>query len=290
MELGKLGVFCFTDALTPAQLTELAQQTERLGYAALWYPEVLSYESFALGSFLLQQTETLIIASGIANIYARDATAAKQGQHTLAMLSGGRFLLGLGVSHVPLVEDARGHHYRRPVETMRAYLDAMDKAAASAPRLEEPPPTVLAALGPQMTALAAARTAGALPYNVTPEHTARARAILGPDKWLCVEQKVLMVADAAKAREVARQTLAFYMPLPNYRNNWMRLGFSEQELADGGNERFLDAMVAWGDASVLQQRIQAHFDAGASHVCIQALRANGQPMPDWQALAALAPR
>jgi probable F420-dependent oxidoreductase len=290
MELGKLGVFCFTDALTPAQLTELAQQTERLGYAALWYPEVLSYESFALGSFLLQQTETLIIASGIANIYARDATAAKQGQHTLATLSGGRFLLGLGVSHVPLVEDTRGHHYRQPVETMRAYLDAMDKAAAIAPQLEEPPPTVLAALGPQMTALAAARTAGALPYNVTPEHTARARAILGPDKWLCVEQKVLMITDATRAREVARQTLAFYMPLPNYRNNWMRLGFSEQELADGGSERFLDAMVAWGDASVLQQRIQAHFDAGASHVCIQALRADGQPMPDWQALAALALR
>lgn len=290
MELGKLGVFCFTDALTPAQLTELAQQTERLGYAALWYPEVLSYESFALGSFLLQQSETLIIASGIANIYARDATAAKQGQHTLATLSGGRFLLGLGVSHVPLVEDARGHHYRRPVETMRAYLDAMDKAAAMAPQLEEPPPTVLAALGPQMTALAAARTAGALPYNVTPEHTARARAILGPDKWLCVEQKVLMSTDATRAREVARQTLAFYMPLPNYRNNWMRLGFSEQDLADGGSERFLDAMVAWGDASVLQQRIQAHFDAGASHVCIQALRADGQPMPDWQALAALAPQ
>jgi probable F420-dependent oxidoreductase len=207
MELGKLGVFCFTDALTPAQLTELAQQTEHLGYAALWYPEVFSYESFALGSFLLHQTETLIIASGIANIYARDATAAKQGQHTLAMCSGGRFLLGLGVSHVPLVEDARGHHYRPPVETMRAYLDGMDKASAIAPRLEAPPPTVLAALGPQMTALAAARTAGALPYNVTPEHTARARGILGPDKWLCVEQKVLLVTDAATARQVTVQVV-----------------------------------------------------------------------------------
>ena len=289
MELGKLGVFCFTDALTPAQLTALAQQTERLGYAALWYPEVLSYESFALGSFLLQQTDTLIIAAGIANIYARDATAAKQGQHTLATLSGGRFLLGLGVSHVPLVEDARGHHYRTPVATMRTYLDAMEKAAAIAPALEEPPPTVLAALGPQMTALAAARTAGAFPYNVTPEHTARARAIVGSEKWLCVEQKVLMITDAAKAREVARQTLAFYLPLPNYRSNWMRLGFSEQDLADGGSERFLDAMVVWGNESVIQQRIQAHFDAGASHVCIQALHPEGQPMPDWNALAALAP-
>src|ERR671914_1095268 len=289
MELGKLGVFCFTDALTPVQLTELAQQTERLGYAALWYPEVLSYESFALGSFLLHQTEILLIASGIANIYARDATAAKQGQHTLAKLSGGRFLLGLGVSHVPLVEDARGHQYRPPVATMRAYLEAMDKAVAIAPSLEEPPPTVLAALGPQMTALAAARTAGALPYNVTPEHTAWARAILGPDRWLCVEQKVLLVTDATKAREVARQAMAFYLPLPNYRQNWQRLGFREEDLANGGRHRFLDCMVAWGDESVIRRRLQAHVEAGASHVCIQPLHPDGQPLPDFEALAALAP-
>jgi probable F420-dependent oxidoreductase len=282
-------VFCFTDALTPAQLTELAQQAERLGYAALWYPEVLSYESFALGSFLLHQTETLIIAAGIANIYARDATTARQGQHTLAKPSGGRFLLGLGVSHVPLVEAARGHQYRSPVATMRAYLDAMDTAVDMAPPLEAPPPIVLAALGPQMTTLAAAHAAGAFPYNVTPAHTALARAIVGPDKRLCVEQKVLMSTDAATAREVARQTLAFYLSRPNYRNNWQRLGLSEADLADGGSERFLDAMVAWGDVSVRQQRLQAHFEAGASHVCIQALRPDGQPMPDWNALTALAP-
>src|SRR4030095_1736246 len=290
MELGKLGVCCFTDPLTPAQLTELAQQTERLGYSALWYPEALSYESFSLGSFLLHETKTLIIATGIANIYARDATTAKWGQHTLAKLSGGRFLLGLGVSHVPLVEDLRGHRSGEPLATMRAYLDAMDKAAATAPPLEDPPPTVLAALGPRMTALAAARTAGAMPYNVTPEHTARSRALLGPDKWLCVEQKILLVQDPAKAREIARQTMAFYMPLPNYRNNWLRLGFSEDDLADGGSNRFLDAMVAWGGKSAIQKRIQEHFEAGASHVCIQALHPDGQPGPDLNALAALAPQ
>ena len=289
MELGKLGVWCFTDTLTPAQLTELAQHTERLGYAALWYVEALGYESLSLGSFLLNQTETLIIGAGIASIYARDATAAKQGQHSLTKFSGGRFLLGLGVSHTPLVEDARGHHYGKPLATMRAYLDAMEQAAAIAPALEEPPPTVLAALGPKMTELAAARAAGALSYNVTPEHTARAREIVGPDKWLCVEQKVLLVKDPAKAREVARQTMAFYMPLPNYRNNWLRLGFSEADLADGGSDRFLDAMVAWGDESVIQQRIQEHFDAGASHVCIQALHPEGQPLPDLNVLTAFAP-
>lgn len=288
MELGRKGVFWFTDTLTPAQLIELAQRSEQLGYTALWYPEVFSYECFALGSFLLTHTNTLIIASGIANIYARDATATKQGQYTLAKLSAGRFLLGLGVSHVPLVEDARGHLYRPPVATMRAYLDAMDKTGPIAPPLDETPMTVLAALGPQMTRLAGARTAGAFPYNVTPEHTEQARAILGPQKWLCVEQKVLLVTDPGKAREVARQAMAFYLPLTNYRANWARLGFSEDDLAGGGTDRFLDAMVAWGTETAIRRRIQAHFDAGASHVCIQPLHPDGKPVPDFNALSALA--
>src|SRR5882724_921721 len=279
MHLGTWGVFCFTDALTPAQLIELAQRTENLGYAALWYPEALGYESFALGSFLLTQTTRLIIASGIANIYARDATAAKQGQHTLATLSGGRFVLGLGVSHAPLVEDVRGHQYHPPVATMRAYLDAMDKAVAVAPPLEEPPPTVLAALGPQMTALAAARTQGAFPYNVTPEHTARVRASLGPDPWLCVEQKVLLVRDPTKARAVARQAMAYNLPMPSFQRLWQRLGFGEEDLAHGGSDRFVDAMVAWGDEAAIRQRLQAHVEAGASHVCIQPLHPDGQPLP-----------
>lgn len=288
MDLGQKGVFCFTDALNPAQLIELAQRTEQLGYSALWYPEVLGYESFALGGFLLAHTTNLIIASSIANIYARDPTATKQGQHSLAKLYGGRFMLGLGVSHVPLVEDARGHQYRQPVATMRAYLDSLDKATPIAPPLDEPPPTVLAALGPRMTALAGARTAGAFPYNVTPEHTAQARAIIGPEKWLCVEQKVLLTTDPAKARELARQAMAFYLPLTNYRANWLRLGFSDEDLAGGGSDRFLDAMVAWGNEAAIRQRIQAHFDAGASHVCIQPLHPDGQSLPDLHALAALA--
>ncbi len=288
MDLGKLGVWCYTDPLTPAQLAELAQHSEKLGYGALWYVEAAGYEAFSLGSFLLSQTETLVVGSGIANIYARDATAAKQGQHSLARFSGGRFLLGLGVSHTRLVERARGHHYGKPIPTMRGYLDAMEKAGAIAPALDETPPTVLAALGPKMTELAGARTAGALSYNVTPEHTAGAREILGPDKWLCVEQKVLLVNDPGKARQVARQVLGLYMPLPNYRNNWLRLGFSEADLADGGSDRFIDGMVAWGNEEVIQQRIQEHFDAGASHVCIQPLHPEGQPVPDLNALTALA--
>ncbi len=289
MELGKLGAFCFLDSLTPVQLKELAQHTEKLGYAALWYPEARGHESFSMGSFLLGQTESLIVATGIANIYARDATAAKQGQHTMAKLYGGRFLLGLGVSHIPMVENARGHNYGKPVATMRAYLDAMEKAAAIAPPLEDAPPTVLAALGPNMTKLAGERPAGAFPYNITPGHTAWARKIVGPGPWVCAEQKVLRVKDPTKARKLARQMLAPYMALTNYSNNWLRLGFNESDFADGGSDRFMDAMVAWGDDATIQQRIQEHFDAGASHVCIQPLHPDGQRLPDLEALEALAP-
>jgi probable F420-dependent oxidoreductase len=289
MKLGKLGVWSPTDALSVGQLVELARQVERLGYAALWYPESRGHEALSLGSFLLCQTRSLILATGIANIYARDATTMKLGQHTLAKLSGGRFLLGLGVSHLPIVEGIRGHKYGPPVATMRAYLDGMAKAEAFAPAVEEPPPTVLAALGPNMLKLAAERTHGVHPYNVTPEHTALARQAVGPERWVCVEQMVLLLEDPARAREVARKNLAHYLELPNYRNNWLRLGFGEGELADGGNDRFLDAMVAWGDAPAIKRRIQEHFQAGADHVCIQPLHPDGLRAPDAEAITALAP-
>jgi probable F420-dependent oxidoreductase len=290
MELGKLGVWCPTDSLSAGQVKDLAQQVEGLGYSALWYPESRGHEAFSLGSFLLSQTRRLIVATGIANIYARDATTAKQGQHTLAKLSGGRFLLGLGVSHVPLVEGVRGHTYGKPVATMRAYLDGMARAAEFAPKLPEPPPTVLAALGPNMVALGAERATGIHPYNVNPEHTAWARQRVGARAWVCVEQMVLLEADPARARAVARKELARYLPMPNYRNTWLRLGFPEEELANGGSDRFIDAIVAWGNAPAIRARIQQHMDAGASHVCIQALHPGGQPPPDWNALKALAPR
>jgi probable F420-dependent oxidoreductase len=287
MQIGKTGVFWFTDTLSPRQLIELAQTTETLGYSALWYPEVFTYECFALGSFLLSHTENLTIGSGIANIYARDPMATKQGQYSLSRMSEGRFVLGLGVSHVGLVQDARGHEYRRPVATMGKYLDALDHISLQ-PALEHAAPTVLAALGPKMLELAGRRTQGAFPYNTTPEHTAQARGILGPDKWLIVEQKVLLTTDAGVARQVARQAMAFYLPLTNYRANWFRIGFTEEDLANGGSDRFLDAMVAWGDETTLRGRIQAHLDAGASHVCIQPLRADGQPTPDYEAMRVLA--
>ena len=194
-----------------ARVASFAQAAEGLGYDALWYPEGTGFESLSFAAFVLSETERLCAASGIANIYARDAVAAVSGHDTLNHFYGDRFVLGLGVSHVPLVEGFRGHNYAKPVATMRAYLDAMDAAEVAIPAQERN--VVLAALGPRMLALAAERTRGAHPYNVTPEHTARAREIVGPDAWLCVEQKVCVTNEASTARNVAAQTLGIYMPL-----------------------------------------------------------------------------
>jgi probable F420-dependent oxidoreductase len=286
MEIGKLGLWISTNGLDQAQLVELAQGAERLNYDVLWYPESLAYESLSLGAFLLGQTERLCLASGIANIYARDAVTAMAGHNTLNALYGDRFILGLGVSHIPLVEGARGHRYAKPVATMRAYLEAMAaaKIAVQAPNRN----IVLAALGPNMLALARDMTQGAHPYCVTPEHTKLARGILGPDRWLCVEQKICLTADANTARTVAAAQMARYLALPNYRNNWLRLGFTQDDLSGQGSARFLDAMVAWGDETTIRMRIDAHYAAGADHVCLQPFDPSGAPTADWKAIETFA--
>ena len=289
MQLGRIGVWYFTESLSAAQAAEAAQRIESLGYGAFWIPEAIGRHPFAHAAWLLAKTERLIVATGIANIYARDAAATAAAQKTLAEQSGGRFLLGLGVSHRPMVEAVRGHVYQSPVATMRAYLDRMEKAPYAAVRPAETPPTVLAALGPQMLKLAATRTRGAHPYFTTPEHTAMARQVMGPDAWLCVEQKVLLETDATKARQLARLTAGIYLGLENYRNNWKRLGFGDSDFENGGSDRFIDATVAWGDVPALEKRVRAHLDAGASHVCIQPINPSGQPLPDWRVLEALAP-
>ncbi len=289
MQLGKLGVWGFNDSMTAKEAAAYAQRVEAWGYSALWIPEAAGREPFAHAAWLLANTQKLIIATGIANIYARDARASVCGQNTLAEQSGGRFLLGLGVSHVPMVEKMRGHSYGAPVATMRAYLEAMKSAApynAVAPA--EAPPTVIAALGPKMLELAKTHADGAHPYLVTPEHTSQARKILGSGPMLCVEQMLLRETDPVKARNMARRTVGFYVGLPNYRNNLLRLGFSAEEI-DGKSDRLVDALVAWGDSKTIRARVEAHFQSGASHVCIQALHPEGKPLPDETLLAELAP-
>ena len=229
------------------------------------------------------------MATGIANIYARDPMAMANGQRGLAEQSSSRFLLGVGVSHRPTVEGMRGHTYGKPVATMRAYLEAMRMAPYLAPEPPDPPLTVVAALGPRMMALSAELADGAHPYNTTPEHTAQARTILGPGKLLCPEVWVLLETDRARAHSAAREALARYLQLENYVRAWHRQGFDDGDLAGGGSDRFLDAIVAWGDEGAIRARIQQHWDAGADHVCIQPIGPPGSREPDERVLDLLAP-
>ena len=271
MQLGRLGVWYSTDKLNGAQLTDLVRAVEKNGYGTLWYPESRGYESMSLAAYLLSKSSRLAVGSSIANIYARDPFTARRAMVSLNDLYGGRFVLGLGVSHIPMVEGLRGHRYDKPLATMRAYLDGLHKDLPTG----QDAPVLVAALGPKMMALSGEKSQGAVPYNVTPQHTAEAAKILGPKKVLAVEQKVTIETDPAKARALGRKELARYLVLPNYRNNWLRLGFTEAELADGGSDRFIDAMVLWGDAAAIRKGLRAHFDAGATHVCLQPVHADG---------------
>lgn len=283
MHYRRFGFWYPTDRLDGAGLGELVRGAEALGCSHLWYPESTGYESLSLAGHLLAGSSRIAVGSSIANIYARDPVTARNGRRTLADFSGERFVLGLGVSHPPLVETLRGHRYAGPVAAMRRYLEGI---AADGPPLDDPDrPVVIAALGPRMLELAAELCRGAIPYNVTPEHTARARAILGPGRWLAVEQKICLLEDAGAARAAARRELARYMTLDNYRNNWLRTGFAAGDMEGGGSDRLMDAMVAWGSAATVAERLRAHFDAGADQVCIQPIAAAGPP--DWQALEAV---
>ncbi|TMA71383.1 MAG: LLM class F420-dependent oxidoreductase [Deltaproteobacteria bacterium] len=287
MDLGRVGIWTFAFELQPAaRVREAAAEIEGLGYGAVWIPEALGREALSHAAVLLAATRRIPVATGIANIWARDAMAMAAGQKTLAEAWPGRFLLGIGVSHAPIV-GMRGHGYDRPLTFMRQYLDAMDAAIYNAP----PPaaaPRVIGALAPKMLALAAERTEGAHPYFVPPEHTRRARAALGPGKLLAPEQAVVLERDATVARGVARRHMQMYLQLPNYVNNLRRLGFGDDDLQRGGSDRLVDAIVAWGDVGAVVDRVRAHHEAGADHVCIQVLprEATALPVPEWQTLAA----
>lgn len=288
-QIGTLGVWSYVDHLKAPEAAAFANQLEEWGYGALWIPEAVGRDPFSFLGYLSAQTQKLVLATGIANIYARDPMTMNATRETLAETSGGRVLMGLGVSHGHLVAGIRKHEYGKPLSTMRAYLDAMDSALFMGVKHDEPAPLILAALRPKMLELSRERTLGAHPYFVPPEHTARAREILGPDAWLCPEQMVLRETDPSKARAIARESMKVYLGLPNYQNNLKWLGFEDSDFADGGSDRMVDAIVAWGDDKVIAERIRAHRDAGADHVCIQALRTDGQPGFDPDLLETFAP-
>jgi probable F420-dependent oxidoreductase len=232
---------------------------------------------FAHSALLLGWSERIAVATGIANIWARDPVAMANGARTLAESFPGRFILGLGVSHEPAVK-RRGGTYEKPLAHMRSYLDAMDKARSSSPEPARPADRVLAALGPKMLELSAERTAGAHPYFVPIEHTPIARQVLGPEPLLAVEQAVVFESDPDAAREIARDHMKGYLRLDNYANNLRRLGWTEEDVT-GPSDRLVDAIVAWGSQDAIIERIAAHFRAGADHVCVQPLARQASPIP-----------
>jgi probable F420-dependent oxidoreductase len=284
-----VGIWTFAfDQLPNAQAQETAAEVEALGYRAIWIPEAVGKDPLVHAGLLLSGTSRLTVATGIASIYARDAMAMKQGQQTLTEAFPGRFILGLGVSHAPMVEGMRGHTYAKPVPAMRAYLEAMEVALYMGAAPSSPSQTVIGALGPKMLTLAAERTQGAHPYNVTAEHTAQARSILGPDKLLAPEIAVSLERDPTAARAAGRAHLAIYLGLPNYVNNLKRLGFTDDDVEGQGSDRLVDALVAWGTPEQIAARVHEHHDAGADHVCIQVLVPRdrpGPPMAEWRELA-----
>ena len=283
------GVWFFTETMDSDHAIAFAQKVESLNYSALWLPETTGRDPFSHISMLLANTESLVFATGIVNIHHRHPGVTKQAATTLAEMCENRFLLGLGVSHAPLVEGLRQLDYSKPLSAMRNYLTAMKNSPYTSVPPSEDPPCVLAALGPRMMELAAELTDGAHPYWTTPEHTAQARELLGEDKMLCVEQKVAFTTDKEVAYQTVRTELARYIHLPNYRNNWKRLGFSEEEI-DATSDRFIDELVAWGTLDQINERLNEHEEAGASHICIQPLAVHGEfGNPHWEALEALSP-
>jgi probable F420-dependent oxidoreductase len=262
-----------------AEAADAAAELEQLGYRALWFPAGKAAGAFNAASELLSATGTVTVATGILSVWVADPEVVAAERAQLSDAYDGRFLLGLGVSHAPLVGSDR---YKRPLEKMRTFLDSLDVAAPPVTAEER----ALAALGPKMLELARERSLGAHPYLVTPDHTRAAREALGPEKLVATEQAVVLETDPERARSLARGHLEIYLQLPNYTNNLARLGFSDDDIAGGGSDRLVDALVAWGDEEAIRARIDEHREAGADQVLVQAISGrDGLPREEWRRLA-----
>lgn len=268
----------------PAASAAAAAELEDQGWSALWIPDVGGDLFGAVGN-LLGATSVTTVATGILNLWMHPAEETAERYHSFVEEYGRRFLVGIGVSHAPLIDavNAEAGHYRRPLARTAEYLDGLDDAPDPLPATDR----VLAALGPKMLELARDRASGSHPYLVTPEHTSIVRQALGADRLVAPEQAVVLSSDPTRARELARAHLAGYLGLPNYANNWKRIGFTDDDIADGGSDRLVDALVAWGDESAILARVQEHRDAGADHVCVQVLGDDlmRPALEEWRRLA-----
>lgn len=283
MQLSGVGVWSsqlrYGDA---SESTDAAAELDDLGFSALWIPDVGGPVFDAVGR-LLAATERTVIATGILNLWMHSADDVAASFAALTAEHGDRFLLGIGVSHAPLIDAGQPGRYRKPLATTASFLDALDAAAQPVPAERR----VLAALGPKMLALSASRARGAHPYLVSPEHTASARSTLGEGPLLLPEQTAIMCDDADEARSIGTDWIRGYLAMPNYANNLLRSGFSEDDLTQV-SDRLFDAIIVWGDEAAIMRRVAEHQAAGADHVCVQVLTADPRefPRPQWRRLAA----
>ena len=288
VELSKLGILGLLDETACAETRDLARKIERLGYGALWFPQESGREAFSFASYLLSQTDRLVVGTGVAMAFAYEPFAVAGAARTLGELFGDRFILGLGVSN-KVYNARRGFGYERPVAFMRDYLAKMKDAPYEAPKAPHSAPIVIAALMPTMLRLAASETNGTLTYLTTTEQVARYRTAVGPHPWICAVQVVVLESDAATARRRAREYLHPYLDIGHYSERWSGLGFVEADFTNAGSDRLVDAIVAWGDEARIRQRVADQFAAGATHVCMIPLNPRGGRRPDERAIDALAP-
>jgi probable F420-dependent oxidoreductase len=288
MDLGPVGIWSgeFRND-DEADARDAAAELDELGYGALWIPGGAGGPILEVCERALAATTRLTLAPGILNIWMHDAADVAAGHHRLVERFPGRFLLGLGISHSMLIDSGGEKRYTHPLAVMADYLDQLDAAATPVPAEER----IIAALGPKMLALAGARSAGSHPYYVTPDHTAYARGILGAGPLLAPEQKVILDTDKARARELARANASLYLRLPNYVNNLRRIGFTDDDFADQGSDRLVDAIVVSGDLDAIANRVREHLDAGADHVCVQVVNPDRQAFPrqQWREIATMLP-
>lgn len=285
-DLGPVGIWQgVLDAHPAGVVRDVVAELDEAGWPTMWIPETVSRDPFVSAAIMLEATTNMQVATGIASIWARDAMTTSNASMTLNEAYNGRFILGLGVSHHTLTEWVRKHDYSKPLTKMREYLAQMDASMFHGVKPEQPTMRLLAALGPKMLELSATAADGAHPYFVPVEHTEIARTAIGPDAYLATEQMVVLETDPSKAREIARSHMAVYLGLPNYANNLMRLGYTEEELTSA-DDRVVDAIVAWGTLDDVLGRVKAHHDAGANHVCIQVLEADraAVPLDAWRAI------
>ncbi|MFT4564341.1 MAG: putative F420-dependent oxidoreductase [Gammaproteobacteria bacterium] len=282
------GVLAMTDRLSSAELVTFVQHLENGGYDSFWVPELFGREPVSSAAHLLASTNRILIASGIANIYARDPHAMVQARHTLAENSGGRFILGLGVSNVG-INGLRGHAWVAPASKLTNYLDAMDEVKPEVP-LSNLGPLIIAAHGPVLQRISAARGDGIMTYLMSPEHTAHSRERIGAKAEINVVVPLLAETDAEVARKICRGSLSFYMGLDYYHREWRKIGFNDDDFANGGSDRLIDKIVAWGNADSLNERIAAHEAAGASRIIVLPFdTASGDPCKS-ETLNTLAPK